>query len=191
MESKRRQHARASLGLDHTEEDIEIEEAKVKEESRKLRKESRKEEIEESSSYQLCHQIAKVMDKYYLDPIIGLIPGVGNLISSIGILPYLYVALFKVRSISLTLAIIYNTLIDALVGYVPFYLGTIIDIFNRSYLRNVRLITGFVEDKREVIREVNEKAAKTLVLIIILCILIYYVIKWTIELVAWIKGLFA
>lgn len=190
MESKRRQNARAALGLDHKEEDLKIEEAKEKEELRKLKKECRKTEIEESSSYQMCHLIAKAMDKYYLDPIIGLIPGVGNMISSIGVLPYLYVAFFKVQSIPLTLAIIYNTLIDMLVGYVPFYLGTIIDIFNRSYLRNIRLIVGFVEDEREVIREVNQKAARTLVLIVILCILIYYVIRWSIELVMWIKGLF-
>ena len=60
---------------------------------------------------------------------------------------------------------------------IPFYIGDIIDVFNRSYKKNYRLIVGYVEDDQEIISEVNSKAIRTAVLIAIMCVIIYYLVK--------------
>ena len=60
---------------------------------------------------------------------------------------------------------------------IPFYIGDIIDVFNRSYKKNYRLIVGYVEDDQEIISEVNSKAIRTAVLIAIMCVIIYYLMK--------------
>ena len=60
---------------------------------------------------------------------------------------------------------------------IPFYIGDIIDVFNRSYKKNYRLIVGYVEDDQEIISEVNRKAIRTAVLIAIMCVIIYYLMK--------------
>ena len=65
------------------------------------------------SSYRIMVKTAKYMDQYYLDPLIGLIPGgVGDVLSSSLAMPFIYYSLCVVRSIPLTLAVIYNVLLD-------------------------------------------------------------------------------
>lgn len=92
--------------------------------------------------------------------------------------------------IPLTLAVICNVLKDALLGAIPFFIGDIIDIFNRSYVANLKLITGYVNDDKEVIQEVNKKAAWSAIFIVILCVLIYFIVKWVMELGSWFVSLF-
>ena len=70
-------------------------------------------------------------------------------------------------------------MVDLVLGLIPFFIGDILDAFNKSYKKNYRLIVGFVEDDRDVIREVNSKAVKTAIMIGIFCIIIYYLVKWT------------
>ena len=60
--------------------------------------------------------------------------GVGDVLTSALALPFIYFALVQVRSIPLTLAVICNVLKDALLGSIPFFIGDIIDVFNRSYV---------------------------------------------------------
>lgn len=112
------------------------------------------------------------------------------MLSSFLALPFIYFALVHVKSIPLTLAVICNILKDALLGSLPFFIGDVIDVFNRSYIANLKLITGYVNDDRAVIREVNRKAFWSAVLIVVLCVLIYFVVKWTIELADWFISLF-
>ena len=144
-----------------------------------------------TTSYRIMDKTAKYMDKYFLDPIIGLIPGgVGDVLSSFLAIPFIYFALVQVKSISLTLAVICNVLKDALLGSIPFFIGDIIDVLNRSYVANLRLITGYVNDDKTVIHEVNRKATWSAIFIVILCVLIYFIVKWAIELGNWIVSLF-
>ena len=158
-QSGRRQRARQELGLDDAQEQYEIERAISKEEERREAKEMRRLEIEDSLSYKACMAINKYMDKYFLDPIIGFIlPSLGDFLTSLLVWPFIYVAAFKVRSLPLTLAVIFNVLRDIAIGLIPFWIGDIFDAFNRGYLQNCRLIVGFVEDDQEVIDEVNGKA---------------------------------
>ena len=117
------------------------------------------------------------MDKYYLDPLIGLIPGgVGDTISSLLAFPFIYYSLCVVKSIPLTLAVIYNILIDVMLGAIP-VIGNVFDIFKRSYVDNLKLITGYIEDDKEIISKVRKKAFATAVLIAIVCFLIYWVVR--------------
>ena len=129
------------------------------------------------SSYRMMVKTAKYMDKYYLDPLIGLIPGgVGDTISSLVALPFIYYSLCVVKSIPLTLAVIYNILIDVMLGAIP-VIGNLFDIFKRSYVDNLRLITGYIEDDKEIISKVRKKAFATALLIAVVCFLIYWVVR--------------
>ena len=132
------------------------------------------------------------MDSYFLDPIIGfLLPaGTGDALTSIFVFPYIYVAAFQVKSLPLTLAVIFNVLKDVFLGMLPFWIGDIVDVFNRSYKQNARLIVGFVEDDKDVIQEVNRKAFWTGVMIIIFCVLIYFLVSLVTKIVSWFVGLF-
>lgn len=190
FQSGRRRQAQEDLGLTSQEEQMDIERSIRKEEQRKAEKEMRRMEIEMSSSYRMVQGIAKFMDKYLLDPIIGFfVPGIGDILSSVLVLPFIHVSLFKIKSVPLTLAVIYNVLIDVLIGLIPFYIGDIIDVFNRAYLKNARLITGFVEDDKEVISEVNRKAAWMGFMILVLCVLIYFMVLLVMKLMDWLDGL--
>lgn len=145
--------------------------------------------------YRLIRTIKNVMDRYWLDPLVGLLfPTAGDIFSSIMMLPFLIVSLFRIKSIPLTLAIVYNMLMDMLLGSIPLWIGDLLDIFSRSYTKNFRLIVGFVEGDQEIIREVNRKAVLTAVGILLLCVLIYWLTKAVVylgtELWEWIQGLF-
>ena len=149
-------------------------ENRSKELEKKIKYEQRRIRVSSDSDYMLIYNIAKYMDKYCLDPIIGFfIPGGGDILTSVMTIPYISVAAFTVKSLPLTLAVIYNMLIDMLVGSIPFFIGDICDVFHRSYSKNYQLIVGFVEGDEEVIKTVNERAVKTGIFIVILCVLIY------------------
>lgn len=180
IQNNRRRQAQQDLGLDHSKEQKQMERAMQKEEERKRKKEQRRKEIEQSSSYKATKNIAKVMDNFLLDPILGLIPGIGDTLPTVFVIPFIYVAACKVRSLPLTLAIIYNALRDMAIGLIPFWIGNILDFFNRSYKANFKLIVGFVEDDKDVIHEVNRKAAWTGFLIIVFCVIIYYLVKFVV-----------
>lgn len=191
MANSRRQQAQADMGMNFEREDQQRETALAKEQERQAEKEAKREALMTTTSYRIMDTTAKYMDKYFLDPIIGLIPGgIGDVLSSFLALPFIYFALVQVKSIPLTLAVICNVLKDALLGSIPFFIGDIIDVFNRSYVANLRLITGYVNDDKTVIHEVNRKATWSAIFIVILCVLIYFIVKWAIELGNWIVSLF-
>ena len=191
MANSRRQQAQADMGMNFEREDQQRETALAKEQERQAEKEAKREALMTTTSYRIMDTTAKYMDKYFLDPIIGLIPGgVGYVLSSFLAIPFIYFALVQVKSIPLTLAVICNVLKDALLGSIPFFIGDIIDVFNRSYIANLRLITGYVNDDKAVIHEVNRKATWSAIFIVILCVLIYFIVKWAIELGNWIVSLF-
>lgn len=191
MANSRRKQAQADMGMNFEREDQQRETALAKEQERQAEKEAKREALMTTTSYRIMDTTAKYMDKYFLDPIIGLIPGgIGDVLSSFLALPFIYFALVQVKSIPLTLAVICNVLKDALLGSIPFFIGDIIDVFNRSYIANLRLITGYVNDDKAVIHEVNRKATWSAIFIVILCVLIYFIVKWVIELGNWIVSLF-
>lgn len=185
MANNRRNDAMTELGFANEKEENVVNEAINKEELRRKRKEEKLRELQESDSYQLIEFITTLCDKYFLDPIIGLFPVVGDFITSVVGLPFIYVTLVKVRSFPLTLAVIYNYLIDMLLGCIPFFIGDVIDIFNRAHIKNMKLITHYVQDDKATVNEVNSKALRTAFLIVILSIVIYYTIKLVSGVLEW------
>lgn len=191
LQSGRRRNAQQELGLTSEKEKRDIQRSMEVEEARRNYKERRRMEIENSPSYGMIEEIAKYMDKYFLDPILGfLIPGFGDIMTSVLTVPFIYVSLFKIRSIPLTLAVIFNMLKDMLLGIIPFFIGDLIDACNRSYLQNLEIITGFVEDDKYVIDEVNRKAVWMAILIALFGYLIYLLYSLLDSIVTWITGLF-
>ena len=177
--------------MDFKKEDEKRQAALAKEQARASAKESKRKEMMSMTSYRCMSATAKYMDKWCLDPVIGLLPfGIGDTLSSVLALPFIYYSLCVVKSIPLTLAVIYNVLKDILLGAIPFFIGDIFDFFHRSYLENLRLITGYINDDKEIIKTVNQKAFKTAILIALVCWLIYLVISWAISLGHWIGSLF-
>lgn len=188
----RRQAVQEELGLNDSKEQFEIERSIQKEEKRKAAKERKRMQIEESASYRATHSIAKYMDKWHLDAFIGFIPGgIWDFLTQILIFPYIYVSAIQIRSVPLTLAIVYNALRDIAIGLIPFWIGDIFDFFNRSYLQNLRLIVGFVEDDKEIIDEVNRKAIRSAILIVVFCMIIVLLLVLILEIANWITGLFS
>ena len=196
MENSRRQQAQADLGMNFAKEDQKREAALAKEQERAAKKEAKRQEMMNMPSYRIMVKTSKYMDKYFLDPILGFIlpAGIGDTISSVFAFPFVYYSLCVVKSVPLTLAVIFNILKDVLIGAIPFYIGDLLDVFKRSYVENLRLITGYIEDDKEIINKVNKKAFWTAVFIVVLCWLIYVVISWAIHLGAmardWIVSLF-
>lgn len=192
MESSRRQQAQADLGMDFAKEDQKREAALAKEQERINKKEAKRQKMMNRQSYRLMASTAKYMDKYFLDPILGFVlPAcIGDALSSVLAFPFVYYSLCVVKSIPLTLAVIYNILMDVLIGAIPFCIGDVLDVFKRSYVENMRLITGYIDDDKEIINKVNKKAFWTAVFIAVLCWLIYWVISWAISVGSWIASLF-
>ena len=154
-------------------------------------KEERRKVLEQDWSYRMLKWIATAMDKWYIDPIIGfLAPGLGDIFMSVMIVPFIYVTLCKVKSIPLTLAIIFNTLMDALIGIIPL-LGDVYDVLNRSYKQNYAMIVGFVEGDKRITRRVNGKAVEFLIFIVALCFIIVSLVSWIISVWEYMLSLFA
>lgn len=189
--SSRKRAIQNDLGIKDGREDAQIEISLANEEARRCKKEMRRKEIRRSASYRMVEDIAKWMDKYFLDALLGFVPTVGDALTSLAALPSIYVSLFKVKSVPLTLAVIFNILKDVLIGMIPFWIGNVLDFFNRAYLQNMRLIVGYVEDDKEIIDEVNRKAVGTAILIVIACVLIWLMVLLVQKIIGWIGGLFS
>ncbi len=180
MESRRRTIARENLGFESEIEKAKMERTLAKEEKRREKKELAKQKLENDWMYRTVKGISFLMDKCLADAVLGFfIPGVGDFLTIVLSLPFLFVALFKIRSIPLTLAMLYNIVLDCFIGLTP-YIGDVLDLFYRSYAKNYRLIVGFVEDDAEVIDEVRRSAWKSAIMIVILgvaCYFLYLAVK--------------
>lgn len=191
--SSRRQAANQEVerehGLDFQKEEREAQNAQAAEEQRRAAKRRKQQELLNSGSYQMVRGVSKYFDCFLfkcigLDAIVGFfIPGgVGDLLCSVVALPALYCALFKIGSIPLFLACALNSIKDACLGAIPFFIGDILDIAHRSNKKNLDLITGFVNDDKKVIKEVNEGAVTAVILIGVFIFLLY----WVFRLIAWV-----
>ena len=150
-----------------------------------MSKEIRKEALRNSKLYHHIKKVTQLADGYYLDFVIGLIPGgFGDILGGLFSLSHVYFGLFKLRSIPLTLALLNNMLRDVFLGMLPFYVGDAIDFFYKSNKKNMALIDGFLNDDKEIIHQVNKKAVQSAVVFIFLifciCIVIWlltYIVK--------------
>lgn len=115
-------------------------------------------QIKQSPEYKMTEFLSQWFDRRFLDPILGWIfPEVGDVFTAILGVPSIYLCIFKIKSFKLTMAVLYNLLVDMLIGLIPF-VGDIIDFFIRSNYKNFLLITGWLEDDPEVVRYVNSRS---------------------------------
>ena len=133
----------------------------------------------DSRFYRTLQRIARWMDTYYLDPILGfLLPaGIGDFVSALMALPFIVFSIFVAKSIPLTLAIINHTLWDIFIGLIPFFVGDVLDVVSRPYRRNLRLIEGYLAGDKSTIRHLQKHVAFTLFAILLCCTLIYFMLK--------------
>ena len=188
IQSRRHQHVAEEMGHDNEEEKEEEQKAMAEESQRKAEKKADKERIEGNFTYKSVSYTSKIMDKYYIDPILGVVcPELGDGITQAFALTAINMSMFTIKSVPLTLAVIYNVLIDLVSGAIPI-LGDIFDAHHKSFEKNRHLIVGFVEDDHEIINEVNKGAIKAVIGIIICCIIIYLCISMAISFFHWISS---
>ena len=77
-----------------------------------------------------------------------------------------------IKSIPLTLAVLNNALRDVLLGMIPFFVGDVIDIFHRANTKNMAMIQGFVDGDETIIKQVNQRAWQSAIVLIFLLLLI-------------------
>lgn len=132
----------------------------------------RRKRLMDNRAYQIMCSLTRYMDRYYLDALIGIIPGWGDVIAMLSVVPFVYFSSRVIRSVPLTLAIMNNALRDVLLGMIPFFVGDVIDVFYRANMRNLVMVQGFVDGDETVIRQVNRRALQSAVVLICLLMLI-------------------
>ena len=136
----------------------------------------RRKRLMDNKAYQTMQGLTRYMDRYYLDALIGVIPGWGDAIALVSVVPFIYFSLTVIKSIPLTLAVLNNALRDVLLGMIPFFVGDIIDVFHRANTKNLAMIQGFVDGDEAVIKQVNQRAWQSAIVLILLLLLIVLVI---------------
>ena len=136
----------------------------------------RRKRLMDNKAYQTMEGLTRYMDRYYLDALIGVIPGWGDAVSLLCVVPFVYFSLRVIKSIPLTLAVLNNALRDVLMGMIPFYIGDVIDIFHRANIKNMQMIQGFVDGDEAIIKQVNQRAWQSAIVLIVLLLLIILMI---------------
>lgn len=134
--------------------------------------------------------LTRYMDRYYLDALIGVIPGWGDTIALLSALPFVYFSLRVIKSVPLTLAILNNTFRDVLLGMIPFFVGDIIDIFHRANTKNMAMVQGFVDGDEAIIKEVNQRAWQSAIVLLLLLLLIVLMIWMLISFGSYLYSMF-
>lgn len=114
-------------------------------------------EISEKEELTYLKQYAKLLDSKFripgtdmtfgIDPLLGLIPGLGDLIGYGFSAVLLYSAFKKGVKGEVLIKMLGNIGLDALVGMVPI-LGTVFDFVYKANTRNYQLLTEFVEEDK-------------------------------------------
>ncbi len=136
------------------------------------KRELRRKRLMGNKAYQTMSILTRYMDRYHLDALIGIIPGWGDAIALLSVVPFVYFAARVIKSIPLTLAVLNNALRDVLMGMIPFFVGDIIDFFHRANIQNMQMVQGFVDGDRAIIRQVNQRAWQSAIVLIVLLLLI-------------------
>ena len=132
----------------------------------------RRKRLMDNRAYQTMQGLTRYMDRYYLDALIGIVPGWGDAIALASAVPFVYFSARVIRSVPLTLAVLNNALRDVLMGMIPFFVGDIIDFFHRANIQNMQMIQGFVDGDEAIIKQVNQRAFQSAIVLVVLLLLI-------------------
>lgn len=158
-----------------------------KEEKRELRRKR----LMNNKAYRTMNGLTRYMDRYHLDALLGIIPGWGDAIALLSIVPFVYFSSTVIKSIPLTLAVLNNGLRDVLMGMIPFFIGDVIDFFHRANIQNMEMIQGFVDGNEIIIKQVNQRARQSAIILIILLLLIALMIWTLVSFGSYLYSLFA
>lgn len=136
----------------------------------------RRARLMDNQVYQSMQSFTRYLDRFYLDAVIGLIPGWGDAVALLCVVPFVYFSMCIIKSIPLTLAVLNNALRDVLLGMIPFFIGDVIDIFHRANTKNMAMIQGFIDGDETMIRQVNRRALQSAIVLIILLLLIAFMV---------------
>ena len=143
---------------------------------KEVKRQLQRKRLMDNKAYQTMESLSRYMDRYYLDALIGLIPGWGDAITLVSAVPFVYFSASVIRSVPLTLAILNNALRDVLLGMIPFYVGDVIDVFHRSNTKNMAMVQGFVDGDEAIIKEVNQRSLQSAIVLVVLLLLIVLMI---------------
>lgn len=146
----------------------------------------RYENITNSLSFSIMHRSNTILD--IIDPIVGLIPGIGDTVTTIASAPSLYFAIVEARSLKLTMAVLYYTIVDWLSGLVP-VVGDIIDAFYFSNRKSYKACLGYIEGDPEAMQKINKAATGLVVLLLVLAALLYFAYGLVMKIAEWFSGL--
>lgn len=132
----------------------------------------RRARLMDNQVYQSMQSFTRYMDRFYLDAVIGLIPGWGDAVALLCVVPFVYFSICIIKSIPLTLAVLNNALRDVLLGMIPFFIGDVIDIFHRANMKNMAMIQGFIDGDEAIIKQVNRRALQSAIVLLVLLLLI-------------------
>ena len=132
----------------------------------------RRARLMDNQVYQSMQSFTRYMDRFYLDAVIGLIPGWGDAVALLCVVPFVYFSMCIIKSIPLTLAVLNNVLRDVLLGMIPFFIGDVIDIFHRANMKNMAMIQGFIDGDEAIIKQVNRRALQSAIVLLVLLLLI-------------------
>ena len=93
----------------------------------------RRKRLMDNMAYQTMQGLSRYMDRYYLDALIGVIPGWGDAIALICVVPFVYFSSRVIKSIPLTLAVINNALRDILLGMIAVMIWALISFGSYLY----------------------------------------------------------
>lgn len=100
--------------------------------------------------------------RFGLDPIIGLIPGLGDLISTIVSAYIIYLAMQFNLPKDMLAKMIFNVGLESVVGTVPF-IGDIFDAFYKSNIRNLEILEQHVNQVNPELEKVEFKGFQKVV----------------------------
>ena len=141
-------------------------------ETAKNKTQLQRQRLMDNKVYQAMESLSRYMDRYYLDALIGIIPGWGDAFALLCVVPFVYFSSRVIKSVPLTLAVLNNALRDVLLGMIPFFVGDVIDIFHRANKQNMAMIQGFVNGDETVVKQVNQRALQSAIVLIVLLLLI-------------------
>lgn len=121
--------------------------------------------------------LARVLDRYFVDPIIGLaIPGGGDILGSLlGIYTIMIAARRKVSPVIIA-RMLMNLAGDAVIGFIPF-LGDLLDFGFKANVRNVKLLEeAAVHDGRATAKDWAMVVGAALAFLVVLSLIVWGII---------------
>ncbi|MCQ2216950.1 MAG: DUF4112 domain-containing protein [Paludibacteraceae bacterium] len=175
MSNERRRSTNERLGFD-SDEERKIQEDSIKKELKRREEAERiSQRIRDSFSYRVLINGAIGFD--ILDAALGFVEWIGDIVSFVLGLGYVYISASVVRHFRLTIAVLFVLMVDFLLGAIPF-VGTVIDVVFPASCVCRSLIQGVVEHDKKKIRLMNIIFFSGSFAVVGLAALVYYLVGY-------------